>query len=305
MSINFDEQNFKILENSYPVPMILDTDTFNEIDDQFAVVYAIMSQDKIDLKGITAEVFFNCRSTIYADGMEKSYQEIQRILTTLNLTEKIPALKGATRILKNKKDFVESAAADFIISEAKKAKERNEKLFVAAIGALTNVASAFNKAPEIVEDIVVIWLGGHEIEFDGNPREFNLEGDVIASQVVIESKAKMIRIPCWNVAGKLTIAAEELHESLKGGGVAGEYLKDVFASWWHNQINKIIWDISAIACINIPEAMETRIISKPKLDDECYWHHTDSEEKIMEITKIDRDKVFADLFARVKKHNNN
>ena len=54
MSINFDEQNFKILENSYPVPMILDTDTFNEIDDQFAVVYAIMSQDKIDLKGITA-----------------------------------------------------------------------------------------------------------------------------------------------------------------------------------------------------------------------------------------------------------
>jgi inosine-uridine nucleoside N-ribohydrolase len=261
-----------------------------------------MSPDKIDLKGITAELFLNSRSTSHADGMEKSYQEIQRILTTLDLTDKIPALKGSNRILKDKKDFVESDAANFIISEAKKAKERNEKLFVAAIGALTNVASAFNKAPEIAEDIVVIWLGGHEIEFDGTPREFNLQGDILAAQVIVESKAKFIRIPCWNVAGKLTIASEELHESLKGGGAAGEYLKDVFASWWHDQINKIIWDISAIACVTLPEAMKTRIISKPKLDDECYWHHTDSKEKIMEITEIDRDKVFADLFARVRKN---
>ncbi len=302
MSKNFDDEKFEIIAGNYPVPMIVDTDTFNEIDDQFAVVYAIMSPDKIDLKGITAELFFNSRSSSYADGMEKSYQEIQRILTTLTLTDKIPALKGSDRILKDRKDFVESDAVNFIISEAKKAKERNEKLFIAAIGALTNVASAFNKAPEITDDIVVIWLGGHEIEFDGTPREFNLQGDIIAAQVVVESKAKFIRIPCWNVAGKLTIAAEELHESLKGGGVAGEYLKDVFASWWHDQINKIIWDISAIACVTLPDAMKTRIISKPTLDDECFWHYTDSEEKIMEIIEIDRDRVFEDLFERVKKN---
>lgn len=299
MSRNFNEQTFEIIAESYPVPMILDTDTFNEIDDQFAVVYAIMSPDKIDLKGITAELFFNSRSTSYADGMEKSYQEICRILDVLKLKDKIPSLKGATRILKDKKDFVESPAADFIIEEAKKAKARDEKLFVAAIGALTNVASALNKAPEIAENIVVIWLGGHEIDYDKSPREFNLQGDILAAQVVVESQVKFIRIPCWNVAGKLTIAAEELHASLKDGVPAGEYLKDVFASWWHDQINKIIWDISAIACINLPGAMKTRIISKPDLDDECYWHYTNSEEKIMEIIEIDRDKVFADLFKRV------
>ncbi|MBR7127837.1 MAG: nucleoside hydrolase [Lentisphaeria bacterium] len=303
MSKNFVDESFEIVANSYPVPVILDTDTFNEIDDQFAVVYAIMSPDKIDLKGITAELFFNSRAASYADGMEKSYQEICKILDVLKLRDKIPALKGSTNILKNKSEYVQSEAVDFIISEAKKAAARDEKLFVVAIGAVTNVASALIKAPEIAENIVIIWLGGHEIDYDKTPREFNLQGDIIAAQVMVESKAKFIRIPCWNVAGKLTIAAEELHENLKGGDAAGEYLKETFASWWHNQINKIIWDISAIACITIPEAMKTRIISKPTLDDECYWHYTDDSEKIMEIIDIDRDMVFSDMFDRVKKHN--
>ncbi len=34
------------------VKAVLDTDTFNEIDDQFAVVYALLSPEKIDLQAI-------------------------------------------------------------------------------------------------------------------------------------------------------------------------------------------------------------------------------------------------------------
>ena len=167
MSINFNDEKFEIIANSYPVPMILDTDTFNEIDDQFAVVYALMSPDKIDLRGITAELFLNSRSENHADGMEKSYQEICKILDVLNFKDKVPALKGSTQILKNRNEYPESEAVDFIIKEAKRVRERNEKLFICAIGALTNIAAAFIKDPSIAENIVVIWLGGHEIEFDG------------------------------------------------------------------------------------------------------------------------------------------
>ena len=35
---------------SGPVSMVLDTDTYNEIDDQFAVVYALLSREKFDLE---------------------------------------------------------------------------------------------------------------------------------------------------------------------------------------------------------------------------------------------------------------
>ena len=37
--------------------MILDTDTANEIDDQFALAWTLLSKDKIDLVGVTAEPY--------------------------------------------------------------------------------------------------------------------------------------------------------------------------------------------------------------------------------------------------------
>jgi len=40
-----------------PVRMILDTDTANEIDDQFALAWALLSPDQIKLEGITTEPF--------------------------------------------------------------------------------------------------------------------------------------------------------------------------------------------------------------------------------------------------------
>lgn len=58
---------------------MLDTDAYNEIDDQFAILYAMLSPEKIDLQAIYAALFYNGRSSSPADGMEKSYQEILKI----------------------------------------------------------------------------------------------------------------------------------------------------------------------------------------------------------------------------------
>ena len=59
------------------VDVVIDTDTYNEIDDQFALSYLIKSDEKLNLKAIYAAPFFNEKSTGPADGMEKSYQEIK------------------------------------------------------------------------------------------------------------------------------------------------------------------------------------------------------------------------------------
>ena len=53
------------------VRMVLDTDTYNEIDDQFAVVHALTSD--MDVEAIYAAPFHNARSEGPEDGMEKSY----------------------------------------------------------------------------------------------------------------------------------------------------------------------------------------------------------------------------------------
>ena len=53
--------NDQLLHNlSNPVgknKLIIDTDTANEIDDQFALAWALLSEDKIDLLGVTAEPY--------------------------------------------------------------------------------------------------------------------------------------------------------------------------------------------------------------------------------------------------------
>ena len=67
------------------VSMVLDTDTYNEIDDQFAVVQAMISPDRLDVQAIHAAPFDNRRSSGAGDGMEKSYEEILRLLTRLDV----------------------------------------------------------------------------------------------------------------------------------------------------------------------------------------------------------------------------
>ena len=63
-----------------PVDVVLDTDTYNEVDDQFALSYLLASQDQLRVKALYAAPFFNENSTGPADGMEKSYQEILKLL---------------------------------------------------------------------------------------------------------------------------------------------------------------------------------------------------------------------------------
>ena len=79
-----------------------------------------------------------------------------------------------------------------------------ETLYVAAIGAPTNIASALLMEPELVKKIVVIWLGGQPLYFP-HGIEFNLMQDIEASRVLFNSGVPLVLIPCMNVASLLTI----------------------------------------------------------------------------------------------------
>ena len=67
------------------VRAVLDTDTYNEIDDQFALVQALLSPERIELQAIYAAPFFNSRSSGPGEGMELSYEEILRLLERLGV----------------------------------------------------------------------------------------------------------------------------------------------------------------------------------------------------------------------------
>ena len=77
-----------------PVRAVLDTDTYNEVDDQFALAYAALSAG-IDLEAVYAAPFLNDRSRDPEDGMEKSFEEALQVLSRLG-SRRAPPHSGVT-----------------------------------------------------------------------------------------------------------------------------------------------------------------------------------------------------------------
>ena len=55
--------------------MVLDTDTYNEIDDQFALVYALLCPEKLNVEAVYAALFTNDRSTGPGDGWRRAMKK--------------------------------------------------------------------------------------------------------------------------------------------------------------------------------------------------------------------------------------
>ncbi|MEI9999839.1 MAG: hypothetical protein WDO13_12120 [Verrucomicrobiota bacterium] len=73
----------------------------------------------------------------------------------------------------------------------------------------TNVASALLLEPRIAENIVVVWLGGNA-PYWPHTREFNLEQDIHASRVLLDSGVPLVFLPCYPVTSHLITTVAEL-----------------------------------------------------------------------------------------------
>ena len=70
-----------------PIDCVLDTDTYNEIDDQYALSL-MLKHEKFNVRALYAAPFHNNNSTSPEDGMEKSYDEILNLLSLMGVPEK-------------------------------------------------------------------------------------------------------------------------------------------------------------------------------------------------------------------------
>ena len=280
------------------VAMVLDTDTYNEIDDQFALAYALLSPDHMDVEAIHAAPFSNSRSSGPADGMEKSYEEVLRLLDRLGRPHEGLAFKGATDYLPAADQPVSSAAAEDLIQRAMG--DRDGLLYVVAIGAITNVASAILMEPAIIERIVVVWLGGHP-HYWPTTREFNLGQDVAAARVILDCGVPFVQIPCKGVAEHLRTTVPELAAHIKGHNALCDYLFDTFCDYSddHFAWAKEIWDVSAIAWLVNPDWVPSAVMHSPILTDQVTWSHDPSRHFIRVATDCYRNAIFADLFRKL------
>jgi len=281
------------------VRMVLDTDTYNEIDDQFAVAYALLSRERLDVQAVYAAPFLNVRSTSPADGMQKSYEEILRVLERIGCRSEGFVFKGSESFLPAPDKPVESDAVRDLVRRAMAAGDG--PLYVVAIGAPTNVASAMLMEPRILERIVVVWLGGHP-HYWPNTREFNCRQDLHASRLLFDSGVPLVQIPCYLVAEQLRTTVAELEAHIKGRSGIGDYLFKIFYDYHDDHFgwSKVIWDISTIAWLINPQWVLTEIVHSPILTDQLTWSQDRSRHFMRVAVHIDRDSVFRDLFRKVQ-----
>ena len=297
-----ESYRLKLLEPpSGKVRMVLDTDTYNEIDDQFALAYAYLSKDKIQLEAVYAAPYFNNRSTGPADGMEKSYQEILRLLKMLGKSPEGFAFRGSDRYLEDVSKPVRSDAVTDLIKKAKSATPDNP-LYVVPVGCITNIASAILIEPEIIRNIVVVWLGGNGLDWPSQ-KEFNLMQDVKAAQVVLNSGVALVIMPCRPVVSHFHTTIPELEYYLKGKNALSDYLlsSTIEYSGGRDTWSKVIWDVTAVAWLVNPRWMPTNLVHSPVLTDQVTYSTDHSRHFIRMATSVDRDAIFRDLFSKVAK----
>jgi purine nucleosidase len=281
------------------VRIVLDTDTYNEIDDQFALSYAYLSKEKIQLEAVYAAPFFNNRSTSAGDGMEKSYQEILRLLKMLGKSPEAFAFRGSDRYLEDVTKPVRSEAALDLIKKAQSGTPENP-LYVVTVGCITNIASAILIEPKIIENIVVVWLGGNSPEWP-NQKEFNLMQDVKAARVVLNSGVPVVIMPCNPVVSHFHTTIPELQYYLKGKNQISDYLlkSTIEYSEGVECWSKVIWDVTAVAWIVNPSWLPTNLVHSPVLTDQVTYSIDQSRHFIRMATTLNRDAIFRDLFSKL------
>lgn len=286
------------------IDVILDTDTYNEIDDQFAVAYMIANPQKLNVKAIYAAPFLNPKSTSPGNGMERSYDEILKVLSMIKSAENLKdsVYKGSDKFLTDEKTPVISPAAEHL---AKFAMEYSPEkpLYVAAIGAITNIASAILINPKIIDNIVVVWLGGHAMHWH-DIREFNMIQDVAAARIIFGCGVPLVQLPCNGVVSAFTLSEADLTQWLLGKNKISDYLarntiEEASSYAAGKPWTRVIWDVTAIAWLLDGKFFAERLEKSPIPEYDGHYAYNPHRHFIKYIYHVNRDRLFEDLIEKL------
>ena len=289
------------------VDVVLDTDAYNEIDDQFAISYAMRSPERIRVVAICAAPFHNRRSNGPEEGMEKSYGEILKLLRLMDQDDFAERVyRGSRTYLPDESTPVCSPAAEKLVALAKEYSPE-KPLYIVALGAITNVASAILMDREtMVNNTVVVWLGGHALHWKDNA-EFNLRQDVAGARVLFGCGVPLVILPCQGVVSELRTTKGELTEWLEGSNPLGEYLMnntiEAAESYARGTAwSRCIWDVSAVAwLLNDGDRLMTSYLTPSPIPQ--YDHHYSQDptrHPIRYVYGVKRDAIFTDLFRKLR-----
>jgi purine nucleosidase len=291
------------------IPVILDTDANNDLDDQHAIAYLIYNDDLFDIRGITTNRTWN------GGPVEEHTKEAQRIVHLCDADERYPVISGANENYVDLKDDLDNRdydgkeAVEFIIKQANRM-PKGQKLLLLPVGKLTNIALALKKDPSIVKKVKVVWLGSNW------PRrgEYNLVNDTSAVNQVIKSGVEIWVCTVDGGTVEVRTTRTEITERLEGKGKivepvegrhGGEFdqLGDYLVNLWENvdQEGRSLFDMAAVATVKNPQWAENMVVYGPRLWEGEWTTGGSTTDSVVFFKNYDVNAVMTDFWETMQK----
>ena len=278
------------------IPIIIDADTANEVDDLFALVRAINTPN-FRLLGISSAQFHT--SPLASDSTVWESQKINEELVDLMHRKDIPLPLGSNIPLPDMQTPAPSAASQFMIKSAHQMPE-GQKLHLVILGPCTNVASALLQDPSILPKIKVSYIGfWHDPKTNAyDKKEFNSRNDPLAVEVLLNSEGLDLDVMTATTCQRLVFDKRQTDRHLKGKGGIADYLVsrwEAYDRWWTKKDPEkrhwIMWDLAIIEALIHPKMAKKSKFATPK---------ENTNRQIGIYTSINVKKMTADFWKNWK-----
>jgi inosine-uridine nucleoside N-ribohydrolase len=282
--------------------VVLDCDTANEVDDQFAIVHALgLPEGTLDVRGVISVH----NITAHGPGSRDMYQEEAERVVALCESD-VPCVPGAERPMESMEEPVPSAGLEFLVEEA-----RLSPLTVIATGPATDVASLFLAAPESRENVRVVWLGGFGDQasyrvWQNRMGELNGRADISTWRTLLEEPVDLLHIPTWPTPAKILVDPASFGEELRAlGRPIASYLAGILqplAAEYEYRPGKELWDLACVAAVADPGSITSEPLAVPTLDAAGAHDFTQPGREVDVVLDLDERRVLAGLMEALARH---
>jgi len=240
------------------MPIIIDADTANEVDDLFALVRAINAPE-LNIKGITSAQFHT--SPLASDTTVLESQSINRAIIRLMDRPDILLPIGSNNPLA-KIDLPQISPASNHIVKTAKEHTPEDPLHLVILGSCTNVASAILQDPTIIPNIDVHYLGfWHDtLNHVFDRKEFNSGNDTLAIELLMTTPELKLDVMTATTSQHLTFSKSNVDHYLKNKGGISDYLVnrwETYNRWWTEEdpekMSWIMWDVAILEALINPQ----------------------------------------------------
>ncbi len=274
------------------IPLLIDTDAGCELDDQYAIVLALLMPERFDVRGFVATFF---RSS--PDSIPEVEAEIKTIMNLCGVSDSCPVVPGGAPLayptLGN-----QSPGAEFIIETARKHTPDNP-LWIAVLGPTTNTASALLQCPEIADRIVVLFHGRTQY-WPLKAWNNNVDADLRATQALFASAAPLV---LFDAGTYLKIENHITQHKMAVRGPIGAYLQDMREAKPdpRTTLNKTFFDLGDLAWLADPDLGNIEEIQIPELQDDTFLNWKKTLGPALRVYHVNRHGVWDLLFRTLEK----